>query len=275
MFNNKEVLEFAGFNKEAARYSMYWDIMVVAAVVMLFFAIIPFSFTLMAGDWDFYIDWRDRQFWPLIIPIVAIWYPAALGAIFWENFRLPIGGTVGALLLLLGSWLARWGSWYAFGNYPMNLITPNQIVAGGLILDGCLMIFRHFLPTAIFGGFLFGFTFYFANYGPIAGMFVPVEHLGSIAPVADVIGYTYPRVTTPEYLRIVERSTLRTFGDSTVYYTAAFAGWLCVIMYLVWWYIGRFFAQATFFPNFGWVKDSVGLSVNDQTLAKAKSPKTA
>ena len=260
MFNNKEILEFAGFNREAARYSMYWDIMVVTAVILLFLAIIPFSFILMAGDWDFYIDWRDRQFWPLIVPVMGIWYAAAPGAIFWENFRLPIGGTVAGVLMFLTIWLSRWGNWYMFGNYPMSMITPNQFIAGGLILDGTLMIFRHFVPTAIVGGFLYGFTFYFANYGPIAGFFQPVEHMGTIAPVADVIGYTYPRSTTPEYLRVIERSTLRTFGDNTVYYTAAFAGWICVIMYFIWWYIGRWFAQATFFPNFGWIKRSVGIN---------------
>ena len=84
MFNNKEILEHAGFGKLAARYSMYWDLIVVTAVILLFSAVVPISTTLMVGDWDFFIDWRDRQFWPLVFPIVAIWYCAALGAAFWK-----------------------------------------------------------------------------------------------------------------------------------------------------------------------------------------------
>ena len=259
MFNNKEVLEYAGFGKTAARYSMYWDMIVVAAVILLFMAVIPISTTLMVGDWDFFIDWRDRQYWPLVFPVVAIWYCAALGAAFWEGFRLPIGGTVAAVLLLLGFWLPRYVNWHLFANYPFSMVTPTQIIAGGLMLDGALLIFRHYLPTAIVGGFLFGFCFYFANYGPIAGFFQPVEHQGSIAPVADMIGYTYVRSGTPEYIRIVERSTLRTFGDTTVFYTAAFAGYLCILMYLIWWKIGSWFTQTTFYPNASWVKDSLGL----------------
>jgi len=259
MFNNQEILDVAGFNKEAARYSLYWDLMVVTAVILLFAGVIPLSNSLMVGDWDFFIDWRDRQYWPLVWPTVAIWYPVALQAIFWENFRVPIGATVGAVLLLLPCWLIRWGQWHEFANYPMSMIMPGQVVAGALILDGMLLVFRHFLFTAIVGGFLFGSTFYFVNFGPIAGFFQPVEHMGSVAPVSDVIGYSFPRSATPEYIRIVERSTLRTFGDTTVFYTAAFAGWLCVIMYLIWWKIGAWFGQTTFFPNYGWVKSSMGL----------------
>ncbi len=259
MFNNKEVLEYAGFGKMASRYSMYWDLIVVTAIILLFGSVIPLSVMLMVGDWDFFIDWRDRQFWPLVFPIVTIWYSAALAGIFWENFRLPIGATVGAVLLLLPVWLSRWGTWHLFNNYPMSMVTPTQVISGALILDGCMLVFRHYVFTAIVGGFLYGFTFYFANFGPMAGFFQPVEHQGAIAPVADMVGYAFPRSATPEYIRIVERSTLRTFGDTTVFYTASFAGYVCVLMYLIWWKIGNWFAQATFFPNASWIKSSVGL----------------
>ena len=268
MFNNQEVLKAVGFNREASWYSMYWDVLVVTAVILLFAAIIPFSYILMVGDWDFWIDWRDRQFWPLVTPVVFIWYAAALSGIFWENFRLPIGATVGCVLLLLPVWLARWGMWHTFNYYPLSMITPAQCISGGLILDGMLLITRHYLATAVFGGFLFGFTFYFANFGPIAGFFQPVEHMGSVASVADVVGFTFPRTATPEYLRMIEHSTLRTFGDWTVYYTASFAGYVCVLNFMIWWKIGAWFARPTFLPQFSWVKKEMGLK---ETVPLVKS----
>ncbi len=259
MFNNQQVLEAAGFSKDAARYSMFFDIIVVVAVVLLFGGVIALHCQLLAGDWDFFIDWRDRQFWPLIYPIVAIMFPAALAAVFWENFRLPIGATVGATLLVLSVWLMRWGAWHEFANYPFSMITPAQTVTGGLILDGLLLVFRNYLFVGIFGGFLYGFVFYFVNYAPIMPYYLPVEHMGSVASVADMIGYTFPRSTTPEYIRIVERGTLRTFGDTTVWYTAAFSGFICIFTYLIWWHMGLWFAQTTFFANYTKVKSAMGL----------------
>ncbi len=259
MFNNQQVLEAAGFNKEAAWYSMIFDIIVVVAVVLLFGGVIALHCQLLAGDWDFFIDWRDRQYWPLVYPIVAIMFPAALAAVFWENFRLPIGATVGATLLVLSVWLMRWGAWHEFASYPFSMITPAQTITGALILDGLLLVFRNPLAVGILGGFLYGFVFYLVNYAPIAAYFLPVEHMGSVASVADMIGYSFPRSTTPEYIRIVEKGTLRTFGDTTVWYTSAFSGFICIFMYLIWWRMGLWFAQTTFFPNHPRVKAAMGL----------------
>ena len=51
-------------------------------------------FQLLAGDWDFWVDWKDRQYWVTLTPIVAITFPAALQYVLWEKFRLPLGATL-------------------------------------------------------------------------------------------------------------------------------------------------------------------------------------
>ena len=56
-------------------------------------------FMLTVGDWDFWIDWKDRQYWVTATPVVLIMFPAALQYVFWERFRLPIAATLAMLAL--------------------------------------------------------------------------------------------------------------------------------------------------------------------------------
>ena len=48
---------------------------------------------LTMGDWDFWVDWKDRRMWPTVLPIMLVTFPAAAQYFFWEHFRLPIGAT--------------------------------------------------------------------------------------------------------------------------------------------------------------------------------------
>ena len=43
---------------------------------------------LLAGDWDFWIDFKDRRMWPTVAPIVAMCFAAAAQSFFWTRFRL-------------------------------------------------------------------------------------------------------------------------------------------------------------------------------------------
>src|SRR5262245_17978101 len=81
------VIEIAGLTPEAAKYSRIFDFLVVFAVITLFAGAIHLHVMLTVGDWDMYVDWKDRQFWPLVMPISMIMFPAALQSIFWSNFR--------------------------------------------------------------------------------------------------------------------------------------------------------------------------------------------
>lgn len=62
---------------------------------------------------------------------------------------------------------------------------------------------------------------------------VPVEFNGMLMSVADMMGYQYIRTTTPEYLRIIEESTLRTFGGSVTPLTAAFSALCGIVVFLI------------------------------------------
>jgi methane/ammonia monooxygenase subunit A len=257
--NPDSVIEIAGFTKEAAKYSRIFDLLVVIAVITLFAGAIHLHVMLTVGDWDMYIDWKDRQFWPLVMPVSMIMFPAALQSIFWNNFRLPIGATVGATVLLITTWIGRWANWWIWTGFPFTEGVPSQAIAGALLMDFALIVLRNPLFTAIFGGFAFGFVFWPANYSALAPYFVPVEHQGTVASVADMIGYTFPRSNMPEYLRIIERGTLRTFGSSVSWVSAFFAGFLCIFAHYAWWYLGVFASQATFLKSNPHVMSLMGL----------------
>ena len=243
------VVQAAGMSPGAARFSRVFDLFVVIAVIFLFMGAIHLHVLLLAGDWDLFTDWKDRQYWPLITPVVMIMFPAALQAGFWSYFRLPIGATVGAVCLMLAVSITRPIQFMIWTDYPLSLVLPAQMIVGALVLDMILLIFRNVLFTAIFGGFAFAFLFYPSNYIILAPFYVPVEHQGMIASMADMIGYIYPRSATPEYIRLIERGTLRTFGDSASWVSALFAGFICIFMYYLWWKIGMIMSSVAFLPN--------------------------
>jgi len=264
------VIEIAGFTPEAAKYSRIFDFLVVFAVITLFAGAIHLHVMLTVGDWDMYVDWKDRQFWPLVMPISMIMFPAALQSIFWSNFRLPIGATVAATVLLLTTWIGRYANWWVWTGFPFTEGVPSQMIAGALLMDFALIVLRNAVLTAIFGGFAFGFVFWASNYSALAPYFLPVEHQGTVASVADMIGYTFPRSNMPEYLRIIERGTLRTFGSSVSWVSAVFAGFVCIFVYYAWWKLGEFASQATFLKNNRSIMSYMGLRDADEAGQTAK-----
>lgn len=253
------VISVSGLTPSAARYSRLFDVLVVAAVVTIFAGAIHLHVMLTVGDWDMYVDWKDRQYWPLVMPVSMIMFPAALQAIFWVNFRLPIGATVGATVLLIATWIGRYANWWIWTGFPFTEGVPSQALAGALLMDMTLIVLRNSLFTSIIGGFAFGFVFWPSNYSALAPFYLPVEHQGMVASLADMIGYTFPRSNMPEYLRIIERGTLRTFGSSVSWVSAAFAGFICIFMHQLWWRLGLFASQATFLKNSDVVKSFMGI----------------
>ncbi|MFM7483731.1 MAG: bacterial ammonia monooxygenase, subunit AmoA [Burkholderiaceae bacterium] len=259
------VVQAAGLSPSAARVSRLFDLLVVIAVVLLFTGAIHLHVMLLAGDWDMFTDWKDRQFWPLVMPVVMIMFPAALQAVFWNYFRLPIGATVGAVCLMLAVSITRPMQFMLWTDYPLNMVLPAQMIAGALVMDMMLMIFRNALFTAIFGGFAFAFLFYPSNYIILAPYYVPAAHQGMMASMADMIGYVYPRSATPEYIRIIERGTLRTFGDSASWVSALFSGFICMFMHYGWWKLGMLMSSATFLPNNKKVMAMMGIRADQKS----------
>ena len=67
--NSREILAVSGLPPEAATLSRIWEGFVVAAVALLFMGAIHLHVMLTVGDWDMFIDWKDRQYWVLVAPI--------------------------------------------------------------------------------------------------------------------------------------------------------------------------------------------------------------
>ncbi len=112
-----------------------------------------------------------------------------------------------------------------------------------------LILSRSYLLTGIFGGMLFGTVFYFGNWPMLAAFHLPVNHNGVLLSVADLQGFEYIRTGTPEYIRIIERGTLRTFGKDVTPVSAFFAGFVCVLMYFVWHLMGRLLSTVRFIKS--------------------------
>jgi methane/ammonia monooxygenase subunit A len=91
--------------------------------------------------------------------------------------------------------------------------------------------------------------FWPANWVMLAAYHPPVEVMGNLASVADYIGYAFTRTATPEYLRFIERGTLRTFGGHSSVVSSFFAGFLCILTYLVWWFLGLALTKVLTVPN--------------------------
>ncbi|MBM4227399.1 MAG: methane monooxygenase/ammonia monooxygenase subunit A [Gammaproteobacteria bacterium] len=237
------------WSRENADLSRTFDILVVIIMFIAITAAFHLHFQLTVGDWDFWVDWKDRQYWVTATPILLIAFPAALQYVFWEKFRLPIAATVCMLGLTLGIWITRYSGFHTWSYFPFSMVWPATMIAGGLILDAVLLLTGSALITAIIGGMSFGLLFYPANWPLLAPFRLPMEAMNSLVSVGDYIGYAYTRTSTPEYLRFIERGTLRTFGGHSAVVSAFFSGFVCILVYLLWWYIGMAFARVATLPN--------------------------
>ena len=236
---------------QASRMSRLIDFLVLPIVVFALIAAYHVHAMLTMGDWDFWTDWKDRQFWVTVAPITLVMLPAAVCAIFWDKFRLPVGGTLMAVCLLIGEWLARVYAFNMWSGFPINFVWPAQIIPGLLMIDLALIMTKNEIFTAIIGGMMMGLLFYPGNWPMLAPFHLPVQYQGTLISVADLQGFTFTRTATPEYLRIIERGTLRTFGGHAAPIAAFFSAFVCVILFFIWWHIGKFMA------NLGWVNNGL------------------
>ena len=236
-------------NSKAAGFSRLVDFLIVPIVVFALIAAFHIHFMLTGGDWDFWVDWKDRQFWVTVTPIVQMILIAAVQAIFWVNFRLPIGATIMGVCLLIGEWVNRYFGFYLWSHFPMSLVWPASVLASCIWIDMILALTGSYMMTAIFGCIGYGMLFPLQNWPILAAYRIPVEHQGELISVADFIGFSFSRTATPEYLRIIERGTLRTFGGESTIIAASFASFVCMIIYFVWWHIGVFISNLGYLNN--------------------------
>lgn len=233
-------------SREIAKISRAFDYLMLVPVVLVLIGSFHLSIILTIGDWDFWLDWKDRQWWPLVTPLMGITFPAAVQYALWKHFRLPIGATVCVTALLLGEIVTRWFAYHLWTNYPINLVLPATLIPSALLLDFVLLASRSFFVTAILGAMLFAAVFYPANWPIFAPFHQTVEHNGTLMTLADVSGYSYIRPGVPEYLRIIERGVLRTYDSYATPLSAFCAAVLAVPMYGLWLGIGRLFSTVRY-----------------------------
>jgi methane/ammonia monooxygenase subunit A len=207
------------------------------------------SEVLTVGDWDMWVDWKDREWWPLLYPLLCIGFPAISQAIFWKHFRLPVGATFSVLGIMVATWWSLFMGHMWWTGFPLTLVWSATLIPSALLLDAVLMLTGNWLFTSIVGGALFSIVFYPANWPMLAPYRLVVDYMGQLATVADIVGYTFTRTSMPEYLRIIERGTLRSFGENPAIISALFSGFLSVIMYAVWYAIGTKLSDLPRFKN--------------------------
>jgi methane/ammonia monooxygenase subunit A len=221
-----------------------WILLVILFAVLL--GSFHIHYMLLAGDWDFWIDFKDRRMWPTVTPIVAMCFAAAAQSFFWTRFRLPIGATTVVLALLIGEWINRYDNFWGWTFFPINLVFPSALIPMGFWLDIVLMISGSWLVTALLGGLGWGLLFYPINWPVLAQYHQAAEIDGVLLTLADLIGFNYVRTGTPEYIRMVERGTLRTFGKDVVPVAAFFSGFISMLVYFLWWNMGKWFSTTKY-----------------------------
>ncbi len=214
------------------------DRVIYPIFLLLLGGIYVFVIALTVGDWDYWQDWRDRRWWPLVTPLMLMSLPGILTYFFWKYLKLPVAFTTVALGFIISSMLSRYVNFVMFTPFTMNFVMPATWIGAAVVMDAILLVTRSFALTGLVGGMLWGVLFYSLNWPGIAPMHVPVELHGMVVTLADYMGFTYPRTAMPEYVRIIETGTLRTFGDHVAPVTVAMAGFASIVFYYIYVWVG-------------------------------------
>ncbi|MDI3313149.1 MAG: methane monooxygenase/ammonia monooxygenase subunit A [Mycobacterium sp.] len=222
--------------------SRRWDWCLLAGAALLIAGAYHLNQMLFVGDWGFWADWKDRQYWPLLVPALGIIVPAAVQYIAWSQLRIPVGATLCAACLFLAVWISRWGSFHLWSHEPMNYTWAENFLLAGILLDVVHGLTRSYLMTSVFGGLMWGFFFWFFNFPALSPFLAPVDLHGSLMTVADTLGFHFTRTQTPEYLRIVEAGHLRALVSNITIVVSFFAGMMSAAVYWVGFLIGKYLA---------------------------------
>ncbi len=222
------------------------DLMFFPLIAILIGGAAVFLGALTIGDWSYWQDWRDRRWWPLLTPLLLLTLPAVLTYAFWKYFKLPVAATAVAVGYLLSQMISRYVNFHLFTGFPMNWVMPEVWIGAAVFLDATLLITRSFAITGLVGGFFFGLLFYPMNWPTVAPMHMPVQVGESVITLADYMGFQYIRTAMPEYVRIIEYGTLRTFGGHVAPVTAFVAGFFAILVYYVFVWIGSKSARPAF-----------------------------
>ena len=229
-------------HKEYKYIDRKWDAVFWISAAFIVGAACNITLLLFAGDWDFWTDWKDRVWWPILTPFALVIIGSALQYIQWLAWRFPTGMTYTGCCLWFLSTIGRWLQWGNFVNYPMNFVWGTTMVPAGIFADWVLMKTKSFIITSVLGSAVFAFAWWVSNYVLIAPYLQPAQWMDRILSVSDIQGIAYIRSQTPEYLRIVEHGTLRSFLGETQYVSIVFGMTVTVAGYWIGQFIGRMLA---------------------------------
>ena len=122
-----------------------FDIVLVVLMFFLFMGLYHIVAMLTVGDWDFWVDWKDRRWWILLTPVILISMPGAVQYIFWEKFRLPFAATLLTLCLVVAEWLNRVINMHGWAYFPLDFIWPSTLIPSGIALDVVLLLTGSYL----------------------------------------------------------------------------------------------------------------------------------
>ena len=222
-----------------------WDILIILVLLPGFAGLAHLTHMLTVGDWDFWADFKDRQWWPLLSPVVGIIIPAAAQYTVWRLFGVAGGATAACVVLVLAQLASRFLSFHGLGYFPFPFVAPATLVPLGILLDVTLVLTRSFPLTSIFGGLAWGLLFQPVNTPLFAAAWQPVPYHGDLFTLADIWGFEYIRSQTPAYMRIVESGHLRAFLEQISVVTAFTAGMVSIAGY----WLGQFIPRVITFRS--------------------------
>jgi hypothetical protein len=79
-----------------------WDAVFWITAIFVVAGAADITKLLFAGDWDFWTDWKDPQWWPVVTAFATIIIPSALQWIQWVAWRFPNRRDLHLRLSLLG-----------------------------------------------------------------------------------------------------------------------------------------------------------------------------
>ena len=219
-----------------------WDLVFWVTAAFVVGAAQFITYILFAGDWDFWTDWKDRLWWPTVMPFATIIIPSALQYIQWRAWRFPTGATYTTLSAWFVVMIGRLLWWNGMHEYPVNFVLPETFILAALVLDWILLMTRSYILTSAIGAPLWALVLWASNYVLVWPFMQPAAFMGHVMTLADIQGIAYIRTATPEYLRIIETGSLRTFLGESLYVALAFGATLAAFGYWIGQFIGRYLA---------------------------------
>src|ERR671926_1394751 len=101
-------------NKQYKYIDRKWDAVFWVSAAFIVGAAANITLLLFAGDWDFWADWKDRVWWPILTPFALVIIGSALQYIQWLAWRFPTGMTHSAGCFLAPAPPRRWLPWGQF-----------------------------------------------------------------------------------------------------------------------------------------------------------------